>query len=431
MGGIDSKQSGMAEWAVIGCILDHAPECREVFGMLSMEMFQDKTMASIYNEAYEIFMSSQNLDYITATKRLGREAENKAMIAQSMQCSTDKVIDYAHIVRENWRIRDMSNKLSDIMLSVDEKTLAKNMVNKIQQIVYEQEKIEEGILDSTSKPFKQCMLEFMLNLNKPRDSIKTGWGRFDRVTGGLERKGVYIISARLNGGKSAFALNMAMGMSAQRDEVTGNPIRVNYNTLEMTAEQCTQWCMASLSGIDNYNLRERKLSQEDIDVLTKTSELFANAPIIIDEQSAITPMEIKSKILKHRPDVVFIDNFQIMGSDGNYQNEVQMLSNMSKMLKQIAKQHNIVIVLLSQTSRDGAKTDRPDNTQLKGSDQQGADADGVFFLRNDLPHDTTLSGDDFCHMEAYMTKHRHGGKGKFTWMWKPQFCQFFEIDDNR
>jgi replicative DNA helicase len=210
--------------------------------------------------------------------------------------------------------------------------------------------------------------------------VGTGFADFDHKTAGLQRSDLVIIAGRPSMGKTALALNIARNV-AVKDSV---PVAVF--SLEMSRAQLATRLLCAEAGIDASKLRSGYLKKTDFPKLTKAAEVLSGAPIFIDDSPSMHVREMRGKArqmkLEHGIELVVVDYLQLMQGTGRVENRVQEISEISRSLKQLAKELNIPILALSQLNRgvENRPDKRPMLADLRESGAIEQDADVIAFI---------------------------------------------------
>lgn len=412
----------LAEDSAISCVLRDAEKCADVFNVLLPEMFEDTDLGKIYAECKAQHEDSGQIDSLLVGERGGGAAQERVMICSSLNPSLERALDFAEIIRENWRMRIVYRTLVDIQGRCEQPgAMLKDVLPMLEGMVEYQREIEAAVHENSLKVLTGCIAEWMAVLNQPNTALKTGYGLLDYLTGGLHRKSLYVLAARPGKGKTDFALNLALRMSRS--------YRINYNTMEMARTECTQRIVSNVTRINEANIRDRRLRPEDYDNIAKTTQAISHASLALDEKVRITAADVKSKILRYQPDMIVLDSLQLMdkGRKGNQQ-EHEAVAQTTHMLKEIAMTYNVAILLLVQESREADKGGAPTMSGLYGGSAVEQDADAVLFIRNEAVKGKIVSGDDFIESRIHIVKNRKGGEGVCDFQYQPQYHRFTATD---
>jgi replicative DNA helicase len=256
--------------------------------------------------------------------------------------------------------------------------------------------------------------------------IPSGYRDLDRLTSGFQPGNLIIVAARPSMGKSALTLCMAANLAVRKN------IPVALFTLEMSKAEVTQRLMCSEAKVESQRLRTGKLAPDDWPRLTAACDKLAKAPIYVDDTGSINMMEIRSKArrLKSRhPDLglVIVDYLQLMSSAGSAENRVQEVSQISRSLKILARDLDVLIIALSQLSRAvEQRTDkRPILSDLRESGSIEQDADLVAFIYRDEYYNEESEQQGLA--EVILAKHRNGPTDALKLSFLKRYAKFADL----
>jgi len=244
-----------------------------------------------------------------------------------------------------------------------------------------------------------------------------------------------IVGARPGMGKTSFALNIATNVAKNSGKA------VAIFSLEMSAEQLVTRIISSEALVDSHSLRTGELRPEDWDNIADVISQLSGCDIYIDDTSAITAAEMKSKLRRvNNLGLVVIDYIGLMQTSGNSDNRAQQVGEISRNLKIMAKDFGIPIVCCAQLnrgteSRPGAGK-RPTLADLRDSGSIEQDADIVLFLyRDEYYKDISGAQDDSSAdsantAEVIVAKNRHGSVGNVKMGWIGQFTKFRTLEND-
>ena len=224
--------------------------------------------------------------------------------------------------------------------------------------------------------------------------IPTGFVDVDRKLGGLQRKRTYVIGARPGVGKSSWARALAMNVSSI-DTGTDPRHGVLIFALEMTREEIALGVLCSQAGVDPKRLAQALCGDAEWAALTDVVPSMANLPILIDDTSSLSLTDIRARTkmaqvdlakAKTRLAVVIIDQMQLVKTAGKKgASRQQELGEISRGLKQLAKDMDVAVIELAALNRDSEKEKRrPQLSDLRESGDFESDGDVVAFLHRDM-----------------------------------------------
>jgi replicative DNA helicase len=327
---------------------------------------------------------------------------------------------------------------------------------------------EEGGAEGKAKSFAEAtkdaleMAERALNSGGHLSGFTTGLESLNAKIGGLHKSDLIIVAGRPGMGKSALGTNIGFA-AAQRfirdvedgiepEKSAGAPVALF--SLEMSADQLATRILAEQSGISSENLRMGKISQQEFRSLARAAAELQSLPLYIDDTPglAIAALRTRARRLKRQKGigVIVVDYLQLLqgsgkGSAGD--NRVQEISEISRGLKQLAKELNVPVIGLSQLSRavEQREDKRPQLSDLRESGSIEQDADIVLFIyREDYYLAAKQPAEDhpdfaawqeemgraYGRAEVIVAKQRHGATGKVRMKFDSRITKFSDaIDD--
>lgn len=275
------------------------------------------------------------------------------------------------------------------------------------------------------KGHTKTIADHVLQVNKEREAISqkgslgtsTGLTALDEVISGLVAPDLIILAARPGMGKTALALTIAHHVAIMLKEPVG------IFSMEMSASQLVTRLESIESGIDHGLIRKNELSEQQRAHLTKSDAIIARSCIHIDDRPGLNIRELRTaaNIMKRKHGIkhLFVDYLQLMsGVDERGRSRENIISEISRGLKVIAKELHITVIALSQLSREVEK--RPDKmpqlSDLRESGSIEQDADEVIFLMRPEYYEMTelveIGGHEYNPQGlviAKIAKNRHGG----------------------
>ena len=214
-----------------------------------------------------------------------------------------------------------------------------------------------------------------------------GFPKLDNLTGGFQSSDLVVIAGRPSMGKTALVVNQSL-YAANFFKSTQNKKTVLFFSLEMSSEQIANRMLSIKANVNSFRMRTGKLSKEEQVNVLKTSSELSELPIFIDDTPSMSIVQLKSKIrrqfIKHNVGIVFIDYLQLLNSYSGRKTDsrVQEVSEITKGLKQIAKEIDVPIIALSQLSRSVEQREdkKPQLADLRESGSIEQDADLVMFV---------------------------------------------------
>jgi len=254
--------------------------------------------------------------------------------------------------------------------------------------------------------------------------LTTGLKDLDKKINGLNKSDLILIAARPGMGKTSIALNIALAAAKKYDKT------VAFFSLEMSREQLAMRLVSNESFVDNQKLVTGKLTEDEWGKIAIASAALSQTDLRVDDNPSITVAEMNAKCRRiDNLGLVLIDYLQLMTSAGqgqtsNNANRVQVVSDISRALKIMAKELNVPVICLSQLSRanESRQDKRPMLSDLRESGAIEQDADEVMFIYRDDYYNPNSPEKNVA--EIIVAKNRHGETGTVKVQWLPQFTTF-------
>lgn len=421
-----------AEQAVLGSILIDSSCVAEVIGILRPDDFYLEQNREIYETIYTMFNFSQTIDPVTVLdkmRELGCFHENsRDYILQLMEITPTaaRVERYARIVREKAMLRGLAQAASDISQIVyDQVGTPSEILEAAEKKIYALRKGErtdslEHIGTVLHKVFDHLTELSMSDSAIP--GLSTGLRDLDTKINGLNKSDLLLIAARPAMGKSSLALNIGVNVAKKYKQT------VAVFNLEMSREQLAMRLLSGESFVDSQKMLTGKLSDEEWGKLAMASASLSQTDIRIDDNPSVTVAEMNAKLRRVEDlGLVIIDYLQLMTGSGygrQSENRVQVVGEISRSLKIMAKELNVPVICLSQLSRAvESRTDkRPIMSDLRESGAIEQDADVIMFIYRDDYYNENSEEKNVA--ECIVAKNRHGETGTVKLQWLPQFTTF-------
>jgi len=365
----------------------------------------------------ETLQNSNQLDYAGGASYLVELANNTP--------SSANVAAYAQIVLERSIIRKLIIAASDIVkkghnpLGWDSNKLLADAEKKLADIIENRPKL--GGFQGVNALLKEAVarIDELFNNDADITGLSTGFSELDSMTSGWQQSDLVIIAGRPSMGKTSFAMNMVEHAILTQDK----PVLVF--SMEMPANQLIIRMMSSLGKIDQTRMRSGNLAEDDWPRLSKAASRLKDRPLYIDDTPGISPMELRNRIrqlTREHGDIgmIMVDYLQLMNSSVPTDNRTNEITQISRELKNIAREFNCPVLALSQLSRnlEHRPNKRPINSDLRESGAIEQDADVVTFIYRDEVYNEET--DDKGVAEIIIGKQRNGpiGTCKLTFLGK-------------
>ena len=425
-------QSLEAEQAVLGSILIDSRCLSDVIGIVRPEDFYLKQNREIYETIYTMFNFSQTIDPVTVLdkmRELGVYHDNsRDYIMQLMEITPTaaNAVRYAGIVRDKSMLRGLADAGSEIVETVYAQIgTPAELLESAEKKIFALRKGERGdslehIGVTLHKVFDH--LAVLSQSDSAFPGMSTGLSDLDRKINGLNNSDLILIAARPAMGKSAFSLNLALNVAKKYHKT------VAMFNLEMSREQLAMRLLSIESFVDGQKMQTGKLTDDEWTKLGMASSSLAQTDIRIDDNPSVTVAEMSAKLRRiDNLGMVVIDYLQLMNGSGygkGGDSRVNIVSEISRSLKIMAKELNVPVLCLSQLSRGPeSRTDkRPMLSDLRESGAIEQDADVVLMLYRDEYYNENT--EDKGVVECIVSKNRHGEVGTVKMQWVPQYQTF-------
>lgn len=264
--------------------------------------------------------------------------------------------------------------------------------------------------ETTAELIYEIFLELKQKINKPNlPGLSSGFYELDSLTQGFQKSDLIIIAGRPSIGKTAFSLTLAL------NTIKLIQVPVLFFSLEMSKEQLFYRMLSMETNISQLRLRSGNLSKSDWNKLTKVIKLFSTLPFFIDDRSDLSIDEVKIKLKtllfeQNEIGLVIIDYLQLMQLKvGKSENRAQELAQITRALKQIAREFNIPVIVLSQLSRnvENRIDKKPVLSDLRESGSIEQDADLILMLSQNRD----ISSNYNSIIDLTIAKQRNGPTG--------------------
>ncbi|MFA7717543.1 MAG: replicative DNA helicase [Candidatus Absconditabacterales bacterium] len=404
------------------------------------EDFYQKEHAFIYQAIKELRGARRTIDVLTIADQLGKNnlldtvgGNDYLYELSGFLMSTSSCAEYVKIVKEKSILRNILKASQKIIGDVYEQKDTMNILQTIEKRVFDltQNNMAEKV-HSIGEILNKRVEEYMDIVDHPEKAhekkVFSGYRALDELLGGFKPSELLILASRPSMGKTAFALNVLKNVAVDQKKSVG------LFSLEMSSEQIADRILSMVSGIPMYKITKGRLDTEDFAVMGEAMELLSETNVFIDDKGSTTIPELKSKIRRLKIekcslDLVIIDYLQLMsGTSSSYTgNRVQEISEISRGLKELARELEIPIMALSQLSREVEKRvdKKPQLSDLRESGAIEQDADAVMMLHREdyYDPDTDKKGlTDVC-----LRKNRNGPVGEIELYFEKEVMKFTDL----
>ncbi len=463
VGGIVPPQDLFAEAAVLSAIIVSKDAFDRVQEFLQPEHFYSDANRHIYEGVFALQAKGEPVDFVTVRGWLKdrnrlEQVGGSAYLAKLTDAtpSIANVEAHARGIHAKWRLRRLIGACQRFAAEgYGDCGEVQDFIDRAEQSVFEIARTPEG---SRVRPVKDAIMgafEILENAAKRGGQISgipSGFLELDRKCAGLHDGDVYIVAGRPGMGKTAFVLNIAVNVASPvrrsvdpadpyGDQVETAGYGVVLFSLEMPREQLASRLLASEARVDVSRIRSGNLKTEDWNKLTDAANRLSRLPLWIDDSPALSMLDLRAKVRRliaeiergsedgppaSRLGLVVIDYLQLMQGRRDVASREQEISELSRGLKQLAKELRVPVLALSQLNRSvetrTTKDKRPQLSDLRESGAIEQDADTILFIYRDEYYFPESPEQGVA--EIIIAKQRNGPTGKLNVRFTREFTRF-------
>lgn len=431
-----------AEQSVLGSVFISPESLITLADELTPDDFYKPANKIVFKTMLSLLEKGEPIDATTMVSALTNQGDistiggiNYVVELVNSTPTSKNVEHYAKLVKEKATLRKMIADLSDSLSSAYQGNVSINDIIA---------KTEKSMLDisnqNTGTGFRNVadILDTHMQMVETRSQtdgvvtgLSTGFVGLDKITTGLHEDNLIILAARPAMGKTALALNIAQYIAVKEKK----PVAIF--SLEMGAESLIERMLASEGMVEGYHLKTGNLSVEEWSRLVHAQGNLYDAPIFVDDTAGIRISEIRSKARKLAQEmgglgVIIIDYLQLItGLKG--ENRQQVVSEISRELKILAKDLKVPVIALSQLSRavEQRQDKRPILADLRESGSIEQDADIVAFLYRDAYYQKEQADSQEANnvTELILEKNRHGSLGTVKLYFHKEYTKFSSVEE--
>ena len=433
-----------AEQSVLGCLMLEKDAIIKIADLLRVGDFYKDIHNTIYEAMLELYEHRDPLDVLSISNKLDEKKQLEKVGGSSYLASlvsivpsASHIVHYAKVVQKKALLRRLIDAATEILEA------GYNEGKDIEKILDE---AEQKLFSVSQKYIKQdfmpirSILEAAFNRidELHRDGSKfrgipTGFPDLDNILAGLQKSDLVILAARPSIGKTSLALDIARHIAVREN------VAVGMFSLEMSSDQLVDRMLAAEANVDLWRLRTGRLKSEgdnnDFQRIGDAMGVLSEAKLFIDDTASANIMEMRTMARRlqaeHNLGLIIIDYLQLMEGRGGGDNRVQEISEISRGLKNLARELNIPILALSQLSRavESRSPQIPKLSDLRESGSIEQDADVVLFLyREDREKpDTPNKG----IVKVIIAKHRNGPVGEVNCFFQENCASFRSLEKIR
>ncbi|HWO07195.1 MAG TPA: replicative DNA helicase [Candidatus Paceibacterota bacterium] len=429
------------EKALLGALMINQAAIYEAADIVHVDSFYAGKHRSIYDAILSLYTKGEPIDIVTVASKLDERKQlqdigGRAYLSElaGSVASPGSAAHYAQVVQTKFMLRSLLNAAAKIgELGFQEDREIEQVLDEAQAAVFAISNastmrnftaIKEELDDAWER------LEALQKHTGALRGIPTGFPALDNMLSGLQKSDLIILAARPSMGKSALALDIA------RQTSTKHQTPVGIFTLEMSSQQMVDRMLAAQAGVNSWRLRTGKISKdEEYERLQEAIAELSEAPIFIDDKPGITVLAMRSTARRMKIEkglgLVIVDYLQLITptTQGSNVSVVQQVTEISRSLKQMARELDVPVLALSQLSREIEKRrGRPKLSDLRDSGSLEQDADVVMFIHREDMMDSRSDGEKNNIAEILIEKHRNGPVGKIELLFDEEKTTFRTIE---
>lgn len=437
-------QSIEAEMSVLGTMIISKDALETVAEILKSEHFYLDSHKIIFETILSLHDSKKSVDLVVLSEELKKlnKLDTIGGVPYLTQL-TEKVSspahakEYAQIVKEKYILRELIKSATNII--EEAYSQSKNLDNLLDQA-------QRSIFDISQKNLSHHFIspkelaneytQIILNAKKEGRTvlgIPSGFSKLDSITAGFKNQEFIILAARPSQGKTALALNIAYNVGVRK----GIPVIIF--SLEMDRYSLIHRMISSAIKYNSSRIRSGRFDKEIWPLLTTEIDKFSNSNIWIDDTPGLSIMDIRTRARKlildiqsRNPNInqflIIIDYLQLIKSIARHESRQQEVSEISRLLKDMARSLNVPVIALSQLNRRTEERtkegNRPQLSDLRESGSLEQDADIVLMIHREYYY--TRDENKRRNATIIVAKNRQGMVGDVDMLFFEKYTRFEE-----
>ena len=427
----------LAEKMVLNCLIFNPEIIELTIETLPIKAFYFKNHEQIYKTLVFMYSSQLSIDIFSLTTFLQengllQEIGGMGILIELMNeiPNSFDLEKYIRLIKDKFLRRSLI-KLGYRTVNVSYITnipLEKSLEQLENELLYLTTQTKKILVSNSAEILNELFFKLKnQSLKASLPGLSSGFSNLDFLTQGFQKSELIVLAGRPSIGKTALSLNIAL------NSLKISKLPVIVFSLEMSKQQIMQRILGIETNISQTQLKTAQLYKNDWLKINKTIRFLSKLPFFIDDNPNISILEIRSKIKQilieqNQIGLVIIDYLQLIkNSNLNTQNRVQELSNITRSLKNLAREFNLPIIALSQLSRNvETRIDqKPILSDLRESGSIEQDSDLVLLLHNGKSLSSSKYSDPI--IELTIAKQRNGPIGRINLSFNKSYNQFFEV----
>ncbi len=412
-----------AEIALLGSIMQRPDVMFEITDTVSRDSFYAEKHRIIFECMLELFKRSNPIDLLSVSTHLKEKGRldqigGSTYLTELVQNvpSASNFKYYADIVQRKYMMRRLIEASEHISnLGFEESTDLEEVLDRAEKHIFDVTNFSTAhkfleLKDELTEAWER--LDKLHNSKEGLRGVPTGFVELDNKLSGFQKSDLIILAARPSMGKTSLALDIA------RHSAVKHNTSVGIFSLEMSSQQLVDRMLAAQSNVDAWKLRTGRLSrEEEFQQIRQSLDELAKAPIFIDDQPGNNILKMRSVARRLKSEkglqMLIVDYLQLMvpTNSRNNDNLVQQVTEISRSLKNLARELDVPVIALSQLSRAvEQRGGRPRLSDLRDSGSIEQDADIVMFIHREDKYKDQAERTNIA--EILIEKHRNGETGK-------------------
>jgi len=428
-----------AERALLGSIMLRPEVMFEITDLTHPTSFYSEKHRLIFETVLDLFTKRNPTDLLTVSARLKEknlleEIGGNSYLGEMVNSvpSAANAAYYAQIIQKKHIARNLIGAADFISsLGYDEAAELEELLDQAQKKIYDVTNVSSihkfvELKEELTEAWER--LDRLHNSGDGLRGVPTGFKDLDEKLSGLQKSDLIILAARPSIGKTSLALDIA------RQAAVYHNVPVGIFSLEMSSQQLVDRMLASQSNVDAWKLRTGKLNREDdFSAIRQSLDVLSKAPIYIDDQPGNNILKMRSvaRRLKNEKGLglIVVDYLQLMTTNKNYDSMVNQVTEISRSLKNLARELEVPVLALSQLSRAiEQRGGKPKLSDLRDSGSIEQDADVVMFIHREDKAKGANDAEKTNIAEILIEKHRNGATGKVELFFDEKKATFLPLE---
>ena len=434
-------QSIEAEKSVLGCLMLDKNAIIKVVDFLKPKDFYKAVHQEIYKAMVELFEKENPIDLLAVSdrlkdKNLTEEIGGNAYLTDLINSvpTASHVINYAKIVQRKRILRDLIEASQEIgQMGYNESEDIDILLDKAEQRIFS---ITQKSLTQNFIPVKATLEEAFERIDKlakhggESRGLPTGFIELDNILAGFQKSDLIILASRPSLGKSSLALNIGTNIAINQK------IPVGIFSLEMSKDQVVDRLIAAQANVDLWRLRTGKLSGDgddnDFSRIQRALGVLAETTIYIDDAASSNILQMRAMARRLQAEsglgLIIVDYLQLMEPRNANESIVSQVTEISRSLKNLARELNVPVLALSQLSRavEQRSPQKPRLADLRESGSLEQDADVVLFIYREDRYNPDTSRKNIA--DIMIAKHRNGPVGNVELYFDERIVSFRNLE---